>query len=196
MNTYFNNDFQRDVVVILPGEFAVSGDQVISTHLGTCIAVVLYSEKDKYGGMNHFMLPDPGQNRNILETDSGRYGINAMELLINGILKHGVEKKALTAKIFGGGHMFSSEIYTERKHIGIKNIEFAMEFLESEKIPIVAKDIGGYGGRKIFFFPEDGRIKLKRLKKVVDLNIFEDEYEKSLLKKQEKKKTNIFVFDD
>ena len=95
---YFDSHFQYDAVKVLPGEYFVSGDElVITTVLGSCIAACLWDTHMRVGGMNHFLLPDSDA-----PDVTGRYGSYAMELLINELLKRGARRENLQAKIFGG----------------------------------------------------------------------------------------------
>ena len=124
---------------------------VISTVLGSCVAVCLFDESNGIAGMNHFLLPknlsgkEPSQ-----EKISSRYGTVAMEKLIKGMLDLGANKSSLKAKVFGG----SSLIQNSQKAtipIGQANIQFALEFLRTENISIVSQDVGGSAGRLIRF---------------------------------------------
>jgi chemotaxis protein CheD len=159
MNHHFDRKFNRDVAVIHPGEYLVTDDDIIiSTVLGSCVAVALYDPTRHQGGLNHFMLPGEIHGQNVFNDDSGRYGLFAMELLINDMLKRNSHKRNLVAKVFGGGHVLN----TAAGKIPESNIAFALEFLETENIPIASSDVGGTDARKIFFFARTSRVLLKR----------------------------------
>ena len=112
---------------IHPGEYYISSEDAIYTILGSCVSVVLYSDRQKIGGMNHFMLPSTSEVFPEKEYQ-GRYGVHAMELLINGLMKEGLSRNKLTAKVFGGGNVLNTDP-TSRYHIGFKNTEFVFEYL-------------------------------------------------------------------
>ncbi len=115
---------------IIVGEVKASEKPMwISTLLGSCVAVCLFDEVKKIGGMNHFMLPDSNLNNMI----SASYGIHAMELLINAIMQLGGDARRLKAKLFGG--CVVSQDSSRSLNVGRKNIDFALEFLERESIP-------------------------------------------------------------
>ena len=59
--------------------------------------------------MNHFLLSNHRYARamRFAETEAGRYGIHAMELLINEMLKMGASRLTMEAKVFGGGAVIS-----------------------------------------------------------------------------------------
>ena len=104
------------------------------------------------------MLPGEINRQNVFNDESGRYGMFAMELLINDMLKRNSQKRNLVAKVFGGGHVLN----TAEGKIPESNIAFALEFLETENIPIASRDVGGTDARKIFFFARTSRVLLKR----------------------------------
>jgi chemotaxis receptor (MCP) glutamine deamidase CheD len=90
-------------VTLTQGEFHASREPVVlSTILGSCVAVCLHDPGTGIGGMNHFLLPDGGDAR---DATSERYGVNAMEQLINALLRLGARRAGLVAKAFGGANM-------------------------------------------------------------------------------------------
>ncbi|MEX2442927.1 MAG: chemotaxis protein CheD [Alkalispirochaeta sp.] len=159
MYTHYNGRFERDVTILHPGEYLATGeDIIISTVLGSCIAVALHDASTGIGGLNHFMLPGELHSRQFFAEENGRYGMYAMELLINELMKKGARRDTLTAKVFGGAHVLSGGT----GNIPDSNITFAMEFLETERIPVVSSDVGGTEARKVLFFAATARVLLKR----------------------------------
>jgi chemotaxis protein CheD len=150
----------------LPGEYFVTrSDEAITTVLGSCIAACIRDPATRIGGMNHFMLPDEGKlvgaHGNI--SAGGRYGVHAMELLINQILKLGGRRDRLEAKVFGGGNVLQGFMLS---NVGEQNANFIVEYLSMERIPIIARDLLDVWPRKIYFFPRSGKVMVKRLRKV------------------------------
>jgi chemotaxis protein CheD len=165
---YFESSFQIDAVKVLPGEYYVDTQPIqIVTVLGSCIAVCLWDAQMRVGGMNHFMLPH-GDGKDT----SGRYGVHAMELLINEMLKQGARRSALQAKVFGGGQVMKT--FTSL-NVGEKNTEFVLEFLRTERIPILAKDVLDIYPRKVCFFPDTGKAMVKKLASTHEVEIQEAE---------------------
>jgi len=155
--------FEQQILTIHPGEFYATGDDVvISTVLGSCVAVGLYDPGAGMGGLNHFMLPGVMKKDELIANPNARYGMHAMELLINELMKLGLRKRDMVAKVFGGGSVLRLH-GTEASAIPRSNIEFAFEYLEKESIPVVASDVGGRQPRKIFFFPRSGKVLLTRI---------------------------------
>ncbi len=153
---YFDHHFQFNAVKVLPGEYFVSGENiVIMTVLVSCMAACLWDSRARVGGMNHFMLPESDS------TDvSGRYGSYAMELLINEMLKLGARRETMQAKIFGGGQVMAN--FTTM-NVGERNTSFVVNYLQTERIPIVSEDVLDIYPRKVVFFPATGKAMVKRL---------------------------------
>ncbi|MET0028095.1 MAG: chemotaxis protein CheD [Candidatus Thiodiazotropha sp.] len=117
--------------------------------------------------MNHFLLANNRYARElpVIVSEVGRYGIHAMELLINEMLKKGANKSRLKAKVFGGGNVLYN-LFQERSlyPIGDINNRFIVEFLKNERIPLIASDLGGNQGRVINFVGTDYSVYVKRIK--------------------------------
>lgn len=153
---YADHHFQYDAVKVLPGEYFVSVDDiVIMTVLGSCIAACIWDGRARVGGMNHFMLPD-GDAADV----SGRYGSYAMELLINEMIKLGARRETMQAKVFGGAQVMAG--FTSL-NVGERNTKFVMEYLSTERIPVVSQDVLEIYPRKVCFFPVSGKALVKRL---------------------------------
>jgi len=154
-------------IQITQGELHVTADpaHVLTTVLGSCVAACIRDPVANIGGMNHFLLPkaDSGDRR---ATD---YGVNAMELLINGILKLGGARERLEAKLFGGANVVAVSTA-----IGWHNAAFAEQFLADEGIRLVGGDLGGTHARKVHFWPVTGRAK-QILLSGTDRAVFEEE---------------------
>jgi chemotaxis protein CheD len=151
---FYDAHFKNAAVKILPGEYFVDNeDLLVMTTLGSCIAACLWDRTAQIGGMNHFMLPEGSG-------DSGRYGSFAMELLINEMMKRGASKSRMEAKIFGGGAVISG---MNTINVGERNTNFVIDYLKTERIPIVSKDVLDIYPRKVCFLPHSGKAMVKRL---------------------------------
>lgn len=129
---------------LFPGNLHVSSAECqITTVLGSCVAVCLWDNVNRMGGMNHFMLPL--WNGEGLATP--KYGNIAMEKLLERILETGCRRQYLVAKVFGGANINGTG--REAFMIGDRNATLALETLDEWKIPVMASDLGGRVGRKI-----------------------------------------------
>ncbi len=177
---YTERGFDTQAIKVLPGEFYVdSKDTPIVTVLGSCVAVCLRDAMAQVGGMNHFLLPDGGDSG--VAGTAGRYGVNAMEMLINELVKRGGQRNRLEAKIFGGGHVMKN--FTSL-NVGQRNADFTKEFLKTEGIKLVSEDLLDVHPRKVCFLPKSGRAFVKKLA-VVDesLVLQEKQYQSRLVEK-------------
>jgi chemotaxis protein CheD len=165
-NRYCDPYFKIETAKILPGEYyATNKDMALVTVLGSCVSACLRDRETGIGGMNHFMLPDEGKivgaHGNV--SAGGRYGVHAMELLINQILKLGGRRDRLEAKVFGGGNVLQGFMLS---NVGEQNATFIVEYLSVEGIPILSRDLLDVWPRKIYYFPRTGKVMVKRLRKV------------------------------
>ena len=191
-NMYFDRHFDRQAVKILPGEYYVTnGDKLIVTVLGSCVAVCLRDKYSGLGGMNHFLLPNDGSNESGLLTESARYGVYAMELLINHLLKMGANRARFEAKVFGGGNVLRGMTVN---NVGQRNAEFVLDYLETEQIPVVAQDLLGEFPRKVYFFPDTGRVLVKKIKAMHNSTISDRESEYRMRVKFTPKSGDIELF--
>lgn len=182
----YSDKFQRNMIIIYPGEFHVSTGDIIATVLGSCISVCIKDKKTGIAGMNHFMLPGDVRSEEMFLSSSAKYGMFAMEQLINEMIKNRGSRKDFQAKVFGGGHVLNFR--KTDGNVPESNIEFVRAFLNMEQIEILKEDVGGYAGRKILFFPDTGKVLLKRFESTVDSKIIEAEqtYKTRLFKEKEK----------
>ena len=153
-------------VLLKPGEYFVSKQQVvISTLLGSCVAACLWDEPNKVVGMNHFLLANRRYARYepLYRTEAGRYGVQAMELLINGMTKLGARRENLRAKVFGGASVMKAGDGDNFSCVGEVNTRFIVEFLVTDGIPLVSADLGGNVGRVIYFSSQDFSVHMRKM---------------------------------
>jgi chemotaxis protein CheD len=173
---FFDPHFLCDVVKIKPGEyFATSRVCIIATVLGSCVAACIEDPVRGRAGMNHFMLPrDTRIDQEVLPRSvSLRYGISAMDSLIDEFVKHGSLRRDLRAKVFGG----SSVMQAMQSEIGKQNSVFVARYLADQGIPIDAVDLGGVFARKVLLFVETGRVLVKYLSRLTNDTIEQREAE-------------------
>lgn len=141
-------------IVVIQGEYQISAgpEVVLSTLLGSCVAMCLYDPIARAGGMNHFLLP--GLETDDDGTSSLRYGAHAMELLVNGLVAAGARRHQLRAKLFGGARMLAG-----LTDLGSRNAEFAEDYLRRENIAYTGGSLRGDRGRRIEFWPHTGRTR-------------------------------------
>lgn len=187
--------FPQPVVTIHPGEYYASDqDLIICTVLGSCVSVSLYDRRLNMGGINHFMLPGSLESADMAQSQNAKYGMYAIELLYNDLLKLGARKADIVAKVFGGGSVLRLEGGSRRIPQG--NTEFAFTYLEKEGIPVLASDTGGVLPRKILFFAKTGKVLLKRINgsRVASIEQEERQYLRSIQRERGSQGTAV-LFD-
>ncbi len=168
----FDRSLGCDTLRILPGDYYVTNEEIgLITVLGSCVAACIWEETSGVGGMNHFMLPDGGDDDPANST-SARYGLYAMEVLINDLLKSGARRSRMKAKLFGGGRVIRNMTTV---NVGDRNAAFAIEFLRAENIPVIGQDLREAFARKVAFIPKTGKALVKRIDPHADNTIVEAE---------------------
>jgi chemotaxis protein CheD len=157
-----------------PGEYYVTkNDEAIYTTLGSCISACIRDRVSGIGGMNHFMLPatvDEGGWKAAGLGSATRYGNFAMEHLINEIMKNGGIRKNLEVKLFGGGRIIAN-----MTDVGMRNIEFARDYIATEGLRVTSEDMGDVFPRMVVYFPVSGKVRVKRLRSLHNNTIVEQE---------------------
>lgn len=162
------------MVKVFPGEFYVTdkADETLVTVLGSCVAACIRDPRLGIGGMNHFMLPQGRSGGWGRDLESTRFGNFAMEKLINELMKMGCARESLEIKVFGGGNVTESNIA-----VGTDNAQFALRYLEAERLRCVAQDLGGRFPRRIHYSPATGRVVRRLLGRDASGAIARDELE-------------------
>ena len=138
------------------------------------------------------MLPNDSSNQRGLLTESARYGVYAMELLINHLLKLGANRNRLEAKVFGGGNVLRGMTVN---NVGERNAEFVLDYLHNEEIPIFAQDLLGEYPRKVYFFPDTGKVMVRKIKSIHNTTIMDRESEYRMRVKYTPKSGGVELFD-
>lgn len=156
---YFESKVNSKVYPVLPGYHKVMDDPeiAITTLLGSCVAACIRDKRTGIGGLNHFLLP---RDRSETGDFSARYGVNAMEVLINDILRTGATRQDLEAKVFGAANVIAGG---NLNGIGKQNAEFVITYLQEEGIRLLASDLGGDRARRVFYFPSTGSVRVLNL---------------------------------
>lgn len=163
-NVYYDRTFDCEAAKILPGEYYFTGkEMLIVTVLGSCVAACIRDRVSGVGGMNHFMLPDSGNDADSPLSASMRYGAYAMEVLINELLKAGARRENLEAKVFGGGNVLRG--FTTI-NVGERNAQFVRDYLRAENVRITAEDLNDVHPRKVYYFPRTGKVLVKKLRQL------------------------------
>ncbi len=177
-------------VKLFTGDWHIShsgSNEMLVTILGSCISACIRDPLIGIGGMNHFLVPK-GENTGGFGMET-RFGVNAMEQLLNSIYKLGGRKERLEIKVFGGGNVTNTSI-----DIGTKNSNFIREFLEDEGFKIAAEDLEGTLPRRLHYTPETGKVMLRKLQRQDDKKVAQEEakYQESLVQTKDTGEVDLF----
>ena len=135
-------------VFLMPGEsFVGDADYRIRTMLGSCVSITLWSRQRRIGAMSHFLLSTRGKRGREL---NGKYGDEAVLLMLKELCRRGVAPPECEAKIFGGASMLP-DAGADTMHVGQKNGATARQLMEQLGIPVVSESLYGIGHRNIIF---------------------------------------------
>ena len=168
--TFYEASVSRWVVQLLPGEFYVTrSDEIVTTVLGSCVSACIRDPWTGVSGMNHFMLPEDPMGGGGA---SARYGMFAMEQLVNGILRWGGRRSALEIKLFGGGRVIPG-----MGDVGRANVDFVRAYLAAEQMPVLVEDLGQAVARRVRFDAVSGKVRVLHLPVTENHHIAERELE-------------------
>lgn len=176
---------------LLPGESVFCREEtLISTLLGSCVAVCLYDTAHCWGGMNHYMLAE--NNGGSLEP--GKYGDVAIRNLIAVARSAGSRKSNLVASVYGGGHVIGHLGAANNASVsGIpeRNAQIALELLGLAGIPVIHQDLGGRSGRKILMNSMSNEITCTTIQRLAENARTEERMERLA-----GRKARVLVVDD
>jgi chemotaxis protein CheD len=167
---YFDHTMELTVVKLFSGDCYISpGGEMLVTILGSCVSACVRDPRVGVAGMNHFLLPGEA-GAGAANGEAARYGVHAMEQLINGILARGGRKEQLEVKLFGGGNVLNHS-----SNIGGRNVAFIEEFARKEGLAVQASDLGGPWPRRVHYFTDSGKVRVRRLQREDDARILDAE---------------------
>lgn len=153
---------------VRPNKMAVGSqkDEIMARALGAGIAVCLYDEEARTGGMCYTLFPDSSVCRVRSEEEQLRYVDTALTILEQSVIEAGGRRTKLWAKVIGGARIFNFTDGREQENIGKQNVETAREWLRERDIRIKSEDTGNNFGRTVHFFLEDGTVEIELVNKL------------------------------
>jgi chemotaxis protein CheD len=188
MITSESSRFGRRLYILYPGEYiAVKEDCVLASIVGATVVVCVYDPERRIGGMGQFIVPGTIGTHGIIADDIAKHGIQSMELLMAEIVKKGGDRKFLKAKLFGAGYI--KEGIPDMGGVQGSNIRFLREYFTMERIEVLREDLGGDSRRKIYFYPNSGKV-LRRFQRrnedSSEFRVLEKEYVESVFRNRER----------
>jgi chemotaxis protein CheD len=162
---------ERDIPVVFlrAGEMHITArPELVVTLLGSCLSVTMFNRRTKLGGICHSILPQCDRRTQCVEDChvAFKYVDCSIRTMLHLFERHRVKRNEIEVKCFGGANMFSRHAQASGSiFIGQQNIQTAKQITRSEGLNILAMDVGGLQGRKLFFYSDTGEVYLKRLLK-------------------------------
>ena len=145
---------------VYPGQVVVTDKPgVLTTVIGSCVAVCVSDPQLRLGGMNHYLLP----GGSVATEPASRYGLAAIPGLIEEMIRRGAAPSRMSAQIVGGAAVLAA-FGNDVNHLGARNVEIARRMLADYGIAVVAEDVLGSRGRKLVFSPRDGTTQIQLIR--------------------------------
>ncbi len=128
---------------IQSGEIAIGSknELLVSSPLGTCVAVMAYDTKTKICGMAHIMLPGKSQRENTHHKN--RYAADAIDDLLSKLHQADVLSENIDVCLAGGANVLKKENDTISKELALS----LFKIIGENKLKIMATSLGGYERR-------------------------------------------------
>ncbi len=154
-------DEHTNRVYLKPGELFMSREpSLVSTVLGSCVSITVYSPTCRLGAICHALLPSGSLKEGFRFVDS------TLDYMVSEIRRQGAHLPGCQVKLFGGADvLLPNDQRGNRLSVGQQNILAARGRLERHGITPMAVDVGGIHGRKLYFDSRTGHVYLKKMNK-------------------------------
>lgn len=146
-------------VYLKPGDYLIDEVDVglVSTILGSCVAVILWHPKSKAYCICHYLLAGESGD------SGGRYGHWILNEFRRWAVGHGFKPEDVEAMITGGAGSMQASLLAERFQVGSCNYHLAQQFISEAGFYLRQEDVGGNSGRKVIFNPPSGKLTIQLL---------------------------------
>ena len=134
--------------------------RLVTIGLGSCVAIAIHDRTSKVGGLAHVLLPDASLGRGV--ENRARYASSAVPLLLEEMRGIGASGP-FAASLVGGAALFGP-LLAFGGSVGARNIEAARSALAAARVPVVAEDVGGNGGRTMSFDVSTGKVVVRSVR--------------------------------
>nr|WP_295079769.1 chemotaxis protein CheD [uncultured Roseateles sp.] len=147
------------VLHLMPGQWHFGQGLQLRTLLGSCVAITLWHPSKRIGGMCHFLLPSRS-SRGQSPLD-GRYGDEAVELLLQSIKQSGTQPRDYLAHLYGGADTMPDGVNV-KFNVGQRNIERGWALIDEHGFQLQDVDVGDFVPRTVTLDLPSGKVEIKR----------------------------------
>ncbi|MBH9577203.1 chemotaxis protein CheD [Inhella proteolytica] len=144
---------------LLPGQWHFGPQGNLVTLLGSCVAITLWHPQKGLGGMCHYLLPS--RTRRSGEPLDGRFGDEALELLLQKIRLHGTHPQDYHAHLYGGADTLPDGMKV-KFNVGERNIEQGWSLLDQYGFQLQGVDVGDTVPRTVSLKLPEGLVTVRR----------------------------------
>jgi chemotaxis protein CheD len=131
----------------------------VRTLLGSCVAVTLWHPQRRIGGMCHFLLPS--RTRDATMPRDGRFGEEAIGLMVEALLRAGTRPQEYEAHLYGGADTMPDHVGV-KLNVGERNIELGWALIEDHGFQLMAVDVGDEVPRNVSMDMLTGQVEMRR----------------------------------
>lgn len=147
-------------VFLMPGQlYFGTRARDVRTLLGSCVAVTLWHPARRIGGMCHYLLPQ--RRRATGQPLDGRYGDEALELLVEAIGRVGTRPHEYEAHLYGGADTLPDHAGVKLS-VGERNIEQGWTLIDRHGLQLMAIDVGDRVPRNVTLDLRSGAVTMRR----------------------------------
>lgn len=146
-------------ITLLPGQWHFGTQGLLKTLLGSCVAITLWHPTRKMGGMCHYLLPT--RTRRGGEPLDGRYGDEALDLMVQKLRTMGVQPGDFHAHLYGGADTMPDGV-TMKFNVGERNIEQGWKMLDQYGFQLQGIDVGDNVPRTVTLKLPEGYVVMTR----------------------------------
>lgn len=161
------------IVHLHAGElFIGNSPAIVSTVLGSCVALSIYHPGLAMGLICHGIMPicpceEAPRSSRLAHKECFRYVNCSIRFMLEYLTKYDIPKQQTIFKLFGGAEMFG-DLANGRSTVGQLNVEIALATLTRHGVTPQVCNVGGTRGRRLQFLPHTGEVWMKRLNQICE----------------------------
>ncbi len=146
-------------VYLQPGELHLAGEPaVVSTVLGSCVALTIWDPVSHSAAVSHCVLP--GCGRPGEERAPGRYVRCCVPRMLSWFDRRKIQRDRLKIQLIGG----ATGLFQPGATVGEQNVAAAIEAVSHAGLDIRDRFVGGRNGRKLVFHSASGEARITELR--------------------------------